>query len=51
MSGFDGVENQMNGPDSSPRLSQDPREPCSLPSPCFPITLKVYTQTSQNPDF
>ncbi|CAA0330244.1 unnamed protein product [Arabidopsis thaliana] len=41
MSAFDGVENQMNGPDSSPRLSQDPREPRSLlSSSCFPITLK-----------
>ncbi|KAG2321703.1 hypothetical protein Bca52824_014916 [Brassica carinata] len=35
MSGFDGVQNQMNGPDSSPRLPQEPRD-----QPCFPITLK-----------
>ncbi|KAJ4874901.1 ABC transporter G family member 25 [Raphanus sativus] len=43
MSGFDGFENQMNGPDSSPRLPQDHRDqPSSLfsSSPCFPITLK-----------
>ncbi|CAN7087687.1 unnamed protein product [Brassica oleracea var. botrytis] len=43
MSGFDGVENQMNGPDSSPRLPQDTcDQPSSLfsSSPCFPITLK-----------
>ncbi|KAJ0241078.1 ABC transporter G family member 25 [Hirschfeldia incana] len=43
MSGFDGVENQMNGPDSSPRLPHNPRDqPSSLlsSSPCFPITLK-----------
>ncbi|ESQ28009.1 hypothetical protein EUTSA_v10018591mg [Eutrema salsugineum] len=42
MPGFDGVENQMNGPDLAARLPQDPREPRSLlsSSPCFPITLK-----------
>uniref|UniRef100_A0A1J3HPG1 ABC transporter G family member 25 n=1 Tax=Noccaea caerulescens TaxID=107243 RepID=A0A1J3HPG1_NOCCA len=42
MSGFDGVENQINGPDTPSRPSQDPREPPSLlsSSPCFPITLK-----------
>ncbi|KFK41612.1 hypothetical protein AALP_AA2G151000 [Arabis alpina] len=43
MSGFDGVENQMDGPDLTPSLSQDPRDqPLSLlsSSPCFPITLK-----------
>uniref|UniRef100_A0A0D3D001 ABC transporter domain-containing protein n=1 Tax=Brassica oleracea var. oleracea TaxID=109376 RepID=A0A0D3D001_BRAOL len=43
MSGFDGVENQMNGPDSSPRLPQDTCDQPSLlfsSSPCFPITLK-----------
>lgn len=52
MSGFDGVENQTNGPDLTHRLSQDPRDqPLSLlsSSPCFPITLKVnyitHTQT------
>lgn len=46
MSGFDGVQNQMNGPDSSPRLPQDdPRD-----QPCFPITLKVqHTHTQQTP--
>ena len=36
MSGFDGVENQINRPDSTAGLPQVPREP--------PITLKV-TQT------
>ena len=40
MSGFDGVENQINGPDITACLPQDPREPRSL----LPITLKV-TQT------
>jgi len=38
----------MNGPDSSPRLSQDPREPRSLlSSSCFPITLKVSLNKTQ----
>ncbi|VVA94982.1 unnamed protein product [Arabis nemorensis] len=53
MSGFDGVENQMNGPDLTPRLSQDPRDqPLSLlsSSPCFPITLKVTRTQSQAPN-
>ncbi|KAF8056790.1 hypothetical protein N665_1268s0002 [Sinapis alba] len=36
MSGLDGVENQINGPDLAANLTQDPREPRSL----LPITLK-----------
>ncbi|KAJ4871950.1 ABC transporter G family member 25 [Raphanus sativus] len=37
MSGFDGVENQINGPDLAAGLPQDSREPRSL----LPITLKI----------
>lgn len=47
MSGFDGVENQINGPDLAAGLPQDSREPRSL----LPITLKVYIITQTLTEF